>query len=48
MRGLGVALSGAETDDLLPHEPGGELRLMRPKSVVDVDLNGEMFTHIPP
>ncbi|MGQ4833860.1 MAG: RNA-guided endonuclease InsQ/TnpB family protein [Candidatus Asgardarchaeia archaeon] len=48
MRGLGVALSGVKTDDLLPHEPGGELRLMRPKSVVKININGETFTHFPP
>ena len=48
MRGLGVALSGGKTDDLLPHEPGGELRLMRPKSVVKVSMNGGTFTHFPP
>ena len=48
MRGLGVALSGVKTDDLLPHEPGGELRLMRPKSVVKVSMNGGTFTHFPP
>jgi len=45
MRGLGVALSGAERDDLLSDEPGGELSVMRPKSVVRVDLNGRRFTH---
>lgn len=45
--GLGVALSGGETDDLRPSEPRGELRLMKPKSVVGVDLNGRTFTHIP-
>ena len=33
---------------LLPHEPGGELRLMRPKSVVKVSMNGGTFTHFPP
>jgi len=48
VRGLGVALSGGEAGDLLPDEPGGELRLMKPKSVVRVDLNGRTFTHIPP
>ncbi len=48
MRGLGAALSGVETDDLLSDEPGGELRLMRPKSVVKVNLNGGTFTHIYP
>ena len=48
MRGLGVALSGVETNDLLPDEPGGGLRLMRPKSVVKVNLNGGTFTHVPP
>ena len=48
MRGLGVALSGGKTNDLLPHEPGGELRLMRPKSVVKVSMNGGTFTHFPP
>jgi len=36
MRGVGVPLSGVEVDDLLPNEPGGELRLMSPKSVVRV------------
>ena len=46
MRGLGVALSGVETNDLLPNEPGGGLRLMRPKSVVKVNLNEGAFTHI--
>ena len=48
VRGLGVALSGGETNDLLPNEPGGELRLMNPKSVVRVDLNGRTFAHTPP
>lgn len=48
MRGLGVALSGVERDDLLPHEPGGELSVMRPKSIVSVDLQGRTFTHFPP
>jgi len=47
MRGLGVALSGGETSDSLSNEPGGELRLMNPKSVVRVDLNGRMFAHTP-
>jgi len=40
VRGLGVALSGGEAGDLLSNEPGGELRLMSPKSLVRVDLNG--------
>ena len=48
VRGVGVALSGGEVDDLLPDEPGGELRLMNPKSVVRVDLNGRTFAHVPP
>ena len=48
VRGLGVALSGVEANDLLPDEPGGELRLVKPKSVVMVDLNGRFFTHEPP
>ncbi len=48
VRGLGVALSGGEVSDLLLNEPGGELRLMTPKSVVRVDLNGRTFAHIPP
>ncbi len=48
MRGLGAALSGDEVDDLLPGEPGGELRLMNPKSVVRVDLMGRAFTQILP
>ncbi|GAB6135187.1 RNA-guided endonuclease TnpB family protein [Thermococcus prieurii] len=48
VRGLGVALSGGEAGDLLPNEPGGELRLMNPKSVVRVNLNGRTFTHLPP
>ncbi|WP_246112325.1 IS200/IS605 family accessory protein TnpB-related protein [Thermococcus aciditolerans] len=47
-RGVGVALSGGEARDLLPYEPGGELRLMSPKSVVRVDLNGRTFIHVPP
>ncbi|MCD6188833.1 MAG: transposase [Thermococcus sp.] len=46
VRGLGVALSGDEANDLLPDEPGGELRLVSPKSVVRVELNGRTFTHI--
>ncbi|HHI00068.1 MAG TPA: transposase, partial [Thermococcus litoralis] len=46
MRGFGVALSGGEANDLLPDEPGGELRLVSPKSVVRVELNGRTFTHI--
>ena len=46
VRGLGVALSGGEANDLLPDEPGGELRLVSPKSVVRVELNGRTFTHI--
>ncbi|HDH44285.1 MAG TPA: transposase [Thermococcus sp.] len=48
VRGLGVALSGGEANDLLSNEPGGELRLMSPKSVVRVDLNGRTFAHAPP
>ncbi|SEV84239.1 transposase [Thermococcus thioreducens] len=48
VRGLGVALSGGEARDLLPNEPGGELRLMSPKSVVSVDLNGRTLTPTPP
>ena len=36
VRGLGVALSGGEANDLLPNEPGEELRLVKPKSVVRV------------
>ena len=48
VRGLGVALSGGKVNDLLSNEPGGELRLMSPKSVVRVDLKGRTFTHIPP
>jgi len=48
VRGLGVALSGGEVEDLLPDEPGGELRPMNPKSVVSVDLNGRTFIHVPP
>ena len=47
VRGLGVALSGGEVNDLLPNELGGELRLMSPKSVVRVDLNGRTFAHTP-
>jgi len=46
VRGLGVALSGGKADDLLPDEPRGELRLVSPKSVVRVDLNGRAFAHI--
>ncbi|HHH99885.1 MAG TPA: transposase [Thermococcus litoralis] len=46
VRGLGVALSGGEANDLLPNEPRGELRPMSPKSVVRVELNGRTFTHI--
>ncbi|WP_251949503.1 transposase [Thermococcus argininiproducens] len=48
VRGLGVALSGGEVDDLLSNELGGELRLMKPKSIVRVDLRGRTFTHVPP
>jgi len=48
VRGVGVPLSGGEAGDLLPNEPGGELRLMSPKSVVRVDLNGRTFAHVPP
>ncbi|KUH32911.1 transposase [Thermococcus celericrescens] len=48
VRGVGVALSGGEARDLLSNEPGGELRLMSPKSVVRVDLNGRTFIHVPP
>lgn len=48
VRGVGVPLSGGEARDLLPDELGGELRLMSPKSVVRVDLNGRTFIHIPP
>ena len=57
VRGLGVALSGAEVDDLLPNEPRGEPKLMKPKSAVGdgqtlksvmrVDLNGRAFAHVP-
>jgi len=48
VRGVGVPLSGGEAGDLLPDEPGGELRRMSPKSVVRVDLRGRTFTHVPP
>ena len=48
VRGLGVPLSGGEANDLLSNELGGELRLMSPKSVVRVDLNGRTFAHVPP
>ncbi|HDM75848.1 MAG TPA: transposase, partial [Deltaproteobacteria bacterium] len=48
VRGVGVTLSGGETNDLLPDEPRGKLRLMKPKSVVRVDLNGRTFAHVPP
>jgi len=48
MRGGGVPLSGDEVNDILPDEPGGEVRPMSPKSVVRVDLRGRTFTHIPP
>ncbi|RLF85219.1 transposase, partial [Thermococci archaeon] len=48
VRGFGVALSGGEASDLLSNEPGGELRLMSPKSVVRVDLNRRTFAHAPP
>ncbi len=48
VRGFGVTLSGGEASDLLSNEPGGELRLMSPKSVVRVDLSGRMFTQVPP
>jgi len=47
MRGFGVTLSGGETNDLLPDEPRGKLRLVSPKSVVRVDLNGRAFAHAP-
>jgi len=40
-------MSGAEVDDLFPYEPRGELKLMKPKSVVRVDLNGRAFAHVP-
>ena len=46
VRGFGVALSGGEANDLLSNEPGGELRLVSPKSLVRVDLRGRTFTHI--
>jgi len=39
-RGHGVALSGDNTNDLLSNEPRGELRLMHPKSIMSVNLNG--------
>ncbi len=45
MRGSGVTPSGDKVNDMLPDEPGGELRLMSPKSVVSVDLNGRFFVH---
>jgi len=48
MRGVGVPLSGDKADDLLPMNPEGDLRLMRPKSVVRVDLNGRTFLHVLP
>ena len=48
VRGLGVALSGGEANDLLSNEPGGELRLMSPKSLVRVNLRGRTFLHAPP
>jgi len=43
MRGSGATLSGEKANDMHPDEPGGGLRLMRPKSVVSVDLNGRFF-----
>jgi len=45
MRGSGVTLSGDKANDMLPDEPGGELRLMPPKSLVSVNLNGRLFAH---
>ena len=45
MRGSGVTLSGEKANDMLPNEPGGEMRLMRPKSVVSVNLSGRFFVH---
>jgi len=39
---VGVTLNGVETNDLLPHEPRGELRLMRLK--VDVRSPMQTFT----
>ncbi|XRP97380.1 IS200/IS605 family accessory protein TnpB-related protein [Methanocaldococcus sp. 16A] len=43
--GVGVPVAGAEVDDLLPNEPRGELRLMKPNPdvVYKVDYNGRYF-----
>ena len=41
MRGRGAAPSGVKTNDVLFDEPGEELRLMRPKSVMCVNLDGD-------
>ncbi|HDJ51095.1 MAG TPA: hypothetical protein ENF25_02720, partial [Thermoprotei archaeon] len=43
MRGSGATLSGEKANDMHPDEPRGESRLMRPKSVVSVDLNGRFL-----
>lgn len=40
----GVTLKGGETNDMLPMNPKG-LRLMPPKSVASVNLNGRFFVH---
>jgi len=45
MQGSGATLSGDKANDMLPDEPGEELRLMPPKSLVSVDPNGRFFVH---
>jgi len=45
MRGSRATLSGEKANDMHPDEPGGGLRLMRPKSVVSVNLNGRLLIH---
>jgi len=36
---------GEKANDMLPHEPRGELRLMSPKSAVSVDPNERLLIH---
>jgi len=36
---------GEKANDMLPHEPRGELRLMSPKSAVSVNFSERFFAH---
>jgi len=45
MQGSGVTPSGEKANDMLPDEPGGESRLMRPKPLMSASLSGRFFAH---